>query len=126
MSGPLFRLELFKSKGYATTVDDIATADGTPEAITAWLRQAADSWPGIRPIIRVGRDAAVVEPGLTDLVERLLEEAVSDIEDGLTRAGRFEPRQRRFRGVLAMAELDLVAQNRGRAGRLRRRRLPPR
>jgi AcrR family transcriptional regulator len=86
-------------------------ADGTPEAITAWLRRTADSWPAIRPIIRVGRDAAAVDPDLTDLVERWMEEAISDIEDGLVTAGRFEPHQRRFRGVLAMAELDFVAQN---------------
>jgi AcrR family transcriptional regulator len=86
-------------------------ADGTPEAITAWLRRTADSWPTIRPIIRVGRDAAAVDPELADLVERWLEEAISDIEDGLTAAGRFAPHQRRFRGVLAMAELDYVAQH---------------
>ncbi|MFF2324810.1 MULTISPECIES: TetR/AcrR family transcriptional regulator [unclassified Streptomyces] len=90
----------------------IATVvDGTPEAIKAWLRRTADNWPAIRPIIRIGRDAAVIEPELTDLVERWLEEAISDIEDGLTAAGRFEPHQRHFRGVLAMAQLDFVAQN---------------
>ncbi|WP_406422526.1 TetR/AcrR family transcriptional regulator [Streptomyces sp. NBC_00873] len=89
--------------------------DGTPEAIMAWLRRTADSWPAIRPIIRAGRDAAVVDPELTDLVERWMGEAISDIEDGLTMAGRFEPHRRRFRGVLAMAELDFVAQNWDRA-----------
>ncbi|WP_406141881.1 TetR/AcrR family transcriptional regulator [Streptomyces sp. NBC_01089] len=86
-------------------------AEGTPEAITAWLRRTADSWPAIHPIIKVGRDAAVVDPELTGLVERWMEEAVGDIEDGLTTAGRFEPYQRHFRGVLAMAQLDFVAQN---------------
>ncbi|BBB00754.1 putative transcriptional regulator [Actinacidiphila reveromycinica] len=96
----------------STALGLVATvADGTPAAVTAWLRRTADSWPAIRPIIRVGRDAAVVDPELTDLVERWLEEAISDIEDGLAQAGRFEPHQRRFRGVLAMAELDYVAQH---------------
>ncbi|MGY5034094.1 hypothetical protein ACWC9U_25140 [Streptomyces sp. 900116325] len=42
-------------------------------------------------------------------------EAISDIEDGLTTAGRFEPHQRHFRGVLAMAQIDFVAQNWDRA-----------
>lgn len=97
-------------QGLAATV-----ADGSPEAITAWLRRAADGWPAIQPVIRMGRDAAVVDPELTDPVERWRREAVGDIEDGLTTAGRFEPHQRRFRGVLAMAELDFVAQNWGRA-----------
>lgn len=100
----------------STAQDLVATvADGSPEAIMAWLRRTAESWPEIRPIIRIGRDAAVVDPDLTDLVERWMEEAISDIEDGLSRAGRLEPHQRHFRGVLAMAQLDYVAQNWGRA-----------
>ncbi|MGW3820096.1 hypothetical protein [Streptomyces sp. NPDC005046] len=82
-------------------------ADGTPGAFSAGLRRTADSWPAIR----IGRDAAVVDPELPNLVERWMEEAVGDIEDGLTAAGRFEPHERGFRGVLAMAELDFVAQN---------------
>lgn len=99
-----------------TPQDLVATVvDGTPEAIMAWLRRTADSRPAIRPIIRAGRDAAVVDPELTDLVERWMGEAISDIEDGLTTAGRLEPHQRHFRGVLAMAQLDFVAQNWGRA-----------
>lgn len=96
----------------STAQDLVATvADGTPEAIMAWLRRTADSWPAIRPIIRVGRDAAVVDPELTDLVDRWMGEAIGDIEDGLAAAGRLEPHQRHFRGVLAMAQLDFVAQN---------------
>ncbi|MDQ0401761.1 hypothetical protein ABVB69_18460 [Streptomyces sp. NPDC000349] len=96
----------------STARDLVATvAEGTPEAIAAWLRRTTDAWPAIRPIIRLGRDAAVIEPDLADLVERWMEEAVGDIEDGLTLAGRFEPHQRHFRGVLAMAQLDYVAQN---------------
>lgn len=90
-------------------------ADGGRAAIGAWLRRAAEGWPAIRPIIRIGRDAAVVDPELTGLVEKWIEEAVGDIEEGLTRAGRLEPHQRRFRGVLAVAQLDFVAQNRERA-----------
>ncbi|MGW2658805.1 TetR/AcrR family transcriptional regulator [Streptomyces sp. NPDC001478] len=100
----------------STALGLVATvADGSPEAIAAWLRRTADSWPAIRPIIRIGRDAAVVDPDLTDLVECWLEEAVGDIEDGLTEAGRLEPHQRHFRGVLAMAQLDFVAQHWDRA-----------
>lgn len=106
-------LERVGSSGHGSTARDLVAtvADGTPDAVMAWLRRTADSWPAIRPIIRAGRDAAVVDPELTDLVERWMEEAISDIEDGLTAAGRFEPHQRRFRGVLAMAQLDFVAQN---------------
>ena len=106
-------LQRVRSAEHGSTAQDLVAtvADGTPEAILAWLRRTADNWPVIRPIIRIGRDAAVIDPELTDLVERWLEEAIGDIEDGLTAAGRFEPHQRRFRGVLAMAQLDFVAQN---------------
>ncbi|MGW2823634.1 TetR/AcrR family transcriptional regulator [Streptomyces sp. NPDC001443] len=108
-------LQRVRSPEHGSTAQDlVATVTaGTPEAIGAWLRRTADSWPEIRPIIRVGRDAAAVDPELRDLVERWLEEAISDIEDGLTAAGRLEPHQRRFRGVLAMAELDYIAQHWG-------------
>ncbi|MFH9818035.1 TetR/AcrR family transcriptional regulator [Streptomyces sp. NPDC017230] len=96
----------------STALDLVATvAEGTSEAIMAWLRRTADSWPVIWPIIRIGREAAVLDPELPDLVERWLEEAISDIEDGLTAAGRLEPHQRHFRGVLAMSQLDYVAQH---------------
>ncbi len=106
-------LQRVRSPEHGSTAQDLVAtvADGTPEAIMAWLRRTADNWPAIRPIIRIGRDAAVVDPELTDLVERWLEEAISDIEDGLTMAGRLEPHQRHFRGVLAMAQLDFVAQH---------------
>ncbi|MFI0237683.1 TetR/AcrR family transcriptional regulator [Streptomyces sp. NPDC016845] len=108
-------LQRVRSPEHGSTAQDLVAtvADGTPEVIAAWLRRTADSWPEIRPIIRVARDAAAVDPVLRDLVERWMEEAISDIEDGLTAAGRLAPHQRRFRGVLAMAELDYVAQHWG-------------
>jgi AcrR family transcriptional regulator len=110
-------LQRVGSPEHGSTAEDLVATvvDGTPEAIMAWLRRTADSWPAIRPIIRLGRDAAVIDPELTDLVERWMEESISDIEDGLATAGRLEPHQRHFRGVLAMAQLDFVAQNWDRA-----------
>ncbi|MDX6739053.1 TetR/AcrR family transcriptional regulator [Actinocorallia sp. A-T 12471] len=92
-----------------------AVREGSREALEAWLRRTSEQWPAIHPIIRIGRQAAAAEPELRDLVERWLEEAISDVEDGLVAAGRFAPHQRRFRGVLAMAQLDYVAQNWGSA-----------
>jgi len=106
-------LQRVRSPEHGSTAQDLVAtvADGSREAIEAWLRRTAESWPTIRPIIRIGRDAAAVDPELSNLVERWLDEAISDVEDGLTRAKRFKPRQRHFRGVLAMAQLDYVAQN---------------
>ncbi|MFC7531556.1 TetR/AcrR family transcriptional regulator [Actinoplanes sp. GCM10030250] len=96
----------------STALDLVAAvAEGSTESIGAWIRASAERWPDIRPIMRIGRDAAVVEPDLRDLVVRWLDEAVSDVEDGLNRADRFDPAVRRFRGVLAVAELDYVAHH---------------
>ncbi|MFV2176270.1 TetR/AcrR family transcriptional regulator [Actinomadura sp. LOL_016] len=102
-----------RSPQHGSTALDLVAAvqDGGREAIAAWLGETSQRWPAIHPLIRIGRDAAAAEPELRDLVERWLEEAISDVEDGLAAAGRFEPHQRRFRGVLAMAQLDYVAQN---------------
>lgn len=109
------RLQRIRSPEHGSTARDLVevVADGSAEAIGAWIKATAERWPDIRPIIRIGRDAAVIEPDLRNLVERWLEEAISDVEDGLDRAGRFDPAVRHFRGVLAMAELDYVAQHWG-------------
>jgi len=106
-------LQRSRSPKHGSTARELVevVAQGTEEAIGAWMRRTSERWPDIRPIIRIGREAAAVEPELGNLVERWMEEAISDIEDGLTRAGRFKPHQRHFRGVLAMAQLDFVAQN---------------
>ena len=108
-------LQRVRSPEHGSTAQDLVAtvADGTRGAIASWLRRTAESWPAIRPIIKIGRDAAATDPELANLVERWMEEAISDIEDGLTRADRFRPHQRHFRGVLAMAQLDYVAQNWG-------------
>jgi AcrR family transcriptional regulator len=109
------RLQRIRSPEHGSTARDLVdvVADGSAEAIGAWIKATAERWPDIRPIIRIARDAAAVEPDLRNLVERWLEEAISDVEDGLNRAGRLHPDVRHFRGVLAMAELDYVAQNFG-------------
>nr|WP_218883919.1 TetR/AcrR family transcriptional regulator [Allobranchiibius huperziae] len=111
------RLLRTRSPEHGSTAQDLidAVRDGSRPAIHAWLTQTSDRWPSIRPIIRIGRDAAAVDPELRDLVDRWLEEAISDVEDGLAQARRFKPRQRHFRGVLAMSQLDYVAQHWGEA-----------
>lgn len=108
-------LQRSRSAEHGSTAAGLVAAvrEGTTEAIGGWLRQIVEHWPAIRPIIRIGRDAAVVDPELGHLVDRWLEEAISDVEDALQQAGRFQPYQRHFRSVLAMAELDFVAQHWG-------------
>lgn len=107
------RLARIRSNEHGSTALGLVTAvrDGSRVALHTWLVETAERWPSIHPIIRIGREAAAVEPQLRDLVDRWMEEAISDISDGLTQAGRFEPHQRHFKGVLAMAQLDYVAQH---------------
>ncbi|MGW3917538.1 TetR/AcrR family transcriptional regulator, partial [Streptomyces sp. NPDC005070] len=52
-------LQRVRSPEHGSTAQDLVAtvAAGTPDGISAWLRRTADSWPEIRPIIRVGRDA---------------------------------------------------------------------
>lgn len=111
------RLERIRSAEHGSTELGLvnAVADGSRTAILDWLTRTAERWPQIHAIIRIGRDAAAVDPELRDLVDRWLEEAISDVEDGLKKARRFKPYQRRFRGVLAMSQLDYVAQHWGEA-----------
>jgi len=106
-------LERVRSSEHGSTATALVLAveDGSRDTLAAWLREASKHWPDIHPIIRIGREASAVDPELRGLVDRWMDEAVSDIEDGLNRAKRFPVRERHFRGVLAMAELDYVAQN---------------
>jgi AcrR family transcriptional regulator len=109
------RLQRIRSANHGSTAEDLVAAvrEGTRDAFRSWLARTADRWPSIHALIRIGRDAAAVDPDLHDLVERWLSEAIADVEDGLTQAGRFAPHQRHFRGVLAMAQQDYVAQHWG-------------
>jgi AcrR family transcriptional regulator len=108
-------LERSRSLAHGSTAHDLvsAVAEGTEESFQRWMRASVSRWPEIRPIIRIGRDAAVVDPELGDLVEKWMEEAIDDVEDGLEKADRFDPHVRHLKGVLAMAQLDYVAQRWG-------------
>jgi AcrR family transcriptional regulator len=88
-----------------------AVAAGERGRLAGWLSATAERWPTVNPILRVAREAAVVEDELKDLVDRWMEEAIGDIEAGLAKAGRFDVEVRHFKGVLATAQLDYVARH---------------
>jgi AcrR family transcriptional regulator len=106
-------LERVRSPDHGSTeLELVAVArEGTHEAIGHWIRRTAKRWPKVRPILRVAREAAAVDRELTSLVDVWMEEAIADIAEGLAQAGRFDPRTRHYRGVLAMAQLDYTAQH---------------
>lgn len=87
-----------------------AVAAGSRQQLGAWIRQAMDRWPKVRPIVAIARAAQAVDPDLTHIVDAWTDEVIEDVSTGLDRAGRFEPDSRRPRGALAVGQLDYVFQ----------------
>ncbi|NKZ02317.1 TetR/AcrR family transcriptional regulator [Actinomadura latina] len=85
--------------------------DGSLERIRAWLAATSERWDTIRPYTTTAFEAAAGDPEIRALLDTWLNEAMSDIEDGLDRAGRFPAGTRRFRSVIAITELDHVARH---------------
>jgi AcrR family transcriptional regulator len=106
-------LERISSPDHGSTANDLVAAvrDGSREAIGAWLVERSKQWDTIRPYTVAAFEAAAIDPELRGLVDQWIEEVASDVEAGLTQAGRFEPATRHMRGVLAFAQLDHVARS---------------
>jgi len=85
--------------------------DGSRKRIRDWLGSTARRWDEIRPYTTTAVEAAAVDPEIRGLLDEWLNEAISDIKDGLDRADRFAASTRHFRGVLAITELDHVARH---------------
>lgn len=104
-------LERTSSLSHGSTAQELVDVvrDGSAERIGRWLAETAEHWPVVVPILKAAREAAVIDPELSTLVDRWMEEAISDISDGLEQADRFEPHTRHYRGVLAMAQFDYTA-----------------
>jgi AcrR family transcriptional regulator len=95
-----------------TDVDLVdAVADGSFEALTAWIHGRTLLWDKIRPYLNAVNEAGTVDPELRDLVDAWFEEVIADITDGLDRAGRFDPGIRHTRAALAMAQLDYACMH---------------
>lgn len=82
---------------------------GTRESIDPWLRAQIARWPSIKPYILTATEASAIDPEVRQLFREWFDEVVSDIEEGLDAADRFEAGSRRFRGELALAQLDHTA-----------------
>jgi AcrR family transcriptional regulator len=101
------------SSSHGSTAQELVDVvrDGNPERIGRWIADTSEHWPVVEPILRTAREAAVIDPELSTLVDRWMEEAISDITEGLELADRFDPQTRHYRGVLAMAQFDYTAQH---------------
>src|SRR5262245_28913444 len=64
-------LQRSRSPQHGSTARGLVAAveDGSREALGGWLARTSDTWPEIRPVIRIARDAAAVDPELRNLVE---------------------------------------------------------
>jgi AcrR family transcriptional regulator len=84
---------------------------GSRERIRAWLASTSERWDVIRPYTTAAFEAAAVDADIRALLDEWLNEAISDIKEGLDRADRFPARTRHLRGVIAITELDHVARH---------------
>lgn len=107
------KLDRVEGEEHRSTARELVgvVADGSPARLREWLGKTADAWETVRPYTTAAFTAAAIDPELRELVDQWLDEAISDVEEGLTEAGRFAPRTRHLRGVLAMTQLDHVARN---------------
>jgi AcrR family transcriptional regulator len=107
------KLGRVEDESHRSTARDLVgvVADGSPERLRAWLGATAGAWETVRPYTTAAFTAAAIDPELRELVDAWLEEAIDDVEEGLTEADRFAPETRHVRGVLAMVQLDHVARH---------------
>ncbi|MCC2031248.1 TetR/AcrR family transcriptional regulator [Microbacterium allomyrinae] len=98
------RLERGESTEHRSTSRPLvdAVAVGTRDAIRPWLMAQVARWPAIRPYIIVVSEAGAVDPEIRELNDAWFGEVIADVTEGMTRAGRFDPETRHFRGYLAM------------------------
>ena len=101
------------SSSHGSTAQELVDVvrDGSAARIGRWIAETSKHWPVVEPILKAAREAAVIDPELSNLVDRWMEEAISDIAEGLELAGRFDAKTRHYRGVLAMAQFDYTAQH---------------
>jgi AcrR family transcriptional regulator len=89
---------------------------GDRAMIRAFVERRFEQWPEIMPYVTAGDQAAGTDPEIGALVEAWHESAIDEIVAGLTAANRFEPEQRKLRGVLAFAQLEYLSRRWTRRG----------
>ncbi|WP_240691967.1 TetR/AcrR family transcriptional regulator [Arthrobacter sp. CAU 1506] len=82
---------------------------GDREQIRTWIARRFNQWPLIMPYVSVARQAAGMDPTIAAAVEAWLQSPVDEIQAGLDAAGRFEPKSRRARGVLAFGQIEFLS-----------------
>ena len=83
---------------------------GDRELIRVWLERKFAQWAEIRPYVTAAHQAAASEPEIQTVLDQWFDDAITDMEAGLDRAGRFEPSSRRVRCALAFGELEFFSR----------------
>jgi AcrR family transcriptional regulator len=116
----------FPSKGdlvrsLVETVDQMLTSIDKPslteviasndrELIKVFIGNKFDQWSDIKPYITAAHQAAAVEPDIQVTIDQWFDHAIDDIEAGLNKANRFDPKTRRVRCALAFGELEFLSR----------------
>ncbi|WP_377013237.1 TetR/AcrR family transcriptional regulator [Arthrobacter sp. GCM10027362] len=104
-----------------TAVDEILTGVDDPplstvvelgrrDLVRAWLDKKFDQWAVIRPYILAAHQAAAGEPEVAKKIESWFEDVTASMQEGLDRAGRFEPSTRRIRCMLAFGQFEFLSR----------------
>lgn len=97
-----------------TTADDpplsVVIERGERRLVEAWLDRKFDQWAIIRPYLLAAEQAAPSEPEVADTIEKWFEETAAAMNDGLDKAGRFDPETRRVRCVLAFGQFEYLSR----------------
>ncbi|WP_241386855.1 TetR/AcrR family transcriptional regulator [Rhodococcus sp. CH91] len=96
-----------------TAADDpsltAVVASGSRPLIRQWLDRKLSQWDEIKPYMTASYQAAH-DPDVAAKTERWFESAVTDMTEGLDRAGRLAPDRRRIRCVLAFGQLEHMSR----------------
>ncbi|MEU5843670.1 helix-turn-helix domain-containing protein [Rhodococcus sp. NPDC047139] len=96
-----------------TAADDpsltAVVASGSRPLIRQWLDRKFSQWDEIKPYMTASYQAAH-DPDVVAKTERWFESAVTDMTEGLDRAGRLAPDRRRIRCVLAFGQLEHMSR----------------
>jgi AcrR family transcriptional regulator len=101
-------------------VDEILTREDDPplstvvelgrrELVRAWLDKKFDQWAVIRPYILAAHQAAPSEPEIDEKIEGWFQDTAAWMQEGLDRAGRFDPKTRQIRCVLAFGQFQYLS-----------------
>ncbi|MFF0816941.1 TetR/AcrR family transcriptional regulator [Rhodococcus sp. NPDC003318] len=93
-----------------TSADDpplsTVVESGSRDMVRTWLDRKIDQWAVIRPYVMAAHQAAPTEPEIAESMEKWFEDTVAAMNEGLDRAGRFEPENRRIRCLLAFGQFE--------------------